>query len=46
MDTIMKGRLGYKPFKNNFSQLEPHNRNIMSGRDDIGEPLTGNTEGM
>ena len=34
------------PFKNNFSQLEPHSRNIMSGCDDIGEPLTGNTEGM
>lgn len=32
-------------YKNNFSLLEPHNGNIMSGANDIGEILTDNTEG-
>ena len=34
-----------QPYKNNFSLLEPYNRDIISGADDIGETLTGNTEG-
>ena len=49
MDTIIKGRLGYnllERYKNNFTLLEPQIRNILSGCDDIGEALTGNTEGM
>lgn len=33
-------------YKNNFTQLEPNSGNIISGSDDIGEPLTGNTEGI
>lgn len=34
-----------EPYKNNFSQLEPCNGNIISGEDDIGERLTANAEG-
>lgn len=33
-------------FKNNFNLLEPNTGNSISGADDIGESLTGNTEGM
>lgn len=32
-------------FKNNFTQLEPYDGNIISGEDDIGERLTANAEG-
>lgn len=32
-------------YKNNFTQLEPITGNSNSGADDIGESLTGNTEG-
>lgn len=34
-----------EPYKNNFSQLEPYNGNIISGEDDIGERLAANAEG-
>ena len=34
-----------KPYLNNFDLMEPCNRNITSGEDDIGESLTANTEG-
>ena len=40
--------IGYRtlqPYKNAFNLMEPNSRNIISGDDDIGEPLTGNTEG-
>lgn len=33
-------------YKNNFTQLEPYIGNNMSGCDDIGKSLTGNTEGI
>ena len=33
-------------FKNNFNSMEPDTGNSISGADDIGESLTGNTEGM
>jgi hypothetical protein len=33
-------------YKNNFDHMEPQIGNILSGCDDIGETLTGNTEGM
>lgn len=33
------------PYKNNFDLLEPYIGNNISGADDIGETLTGNTEG-
>ena len=49
MDTITKGRLGYnlsESYKNNFTLLEPQIGNNLSGCDDIGETLTGNTEGI
>lgn len=35
-----------EPYKNNFTQLEPQIGNSLSGHDDIGETLTGNTEGI
>ena len=34
-----------QPYKNNFSQMEPIIGDNNSGADDIGETLTGNTEG-
>lgn len=34
-----------KPYLNNFDLMEPCNRNIISGEDDIGKSLTANTEG-
>ena len=40
--------IGYRtlqPYKNAFNLMEPSSRNTTSGDDDIGEPLTGNTEG-
>ena len=40
--------IGYRtlqPYKNAFNLMEPNSRNTISGDDDIGEPLTGNTEG-
>lgn len=40
--------IGYKtlqPYKNAFNLMEPDSRNTISEDDDIGEPLTGNTEG-
>ena len=40
--------IGYKtlqPYKNAFNLMEPNSKNTISGDDDIGEPLTGNTEG-
>ena len=39
---------GYRtlqPYKNAFNLMEPNSRNTTSEDDDIGEPLTGNTEG-
>ena len=33
-------------YKNNFDYMEPQVGNDLSGCDDIGETLTGNTEGM
>ena len=33
-------------YKNNFDYMEPQVGNSLSGCDDIGETLTGNTEGM
>ena len=33
-------------YKNNFNYMEPQVGNNLSGCDDIGETLTGNTEGM
>lgn len=35
-----------EPYKNNFALLEPQIGNNLSGCDDIGETLTGNTEGI
>lgn len=35
-----------EPYKNNFTQLEPQIGNSLSGHDDIGKTLTGNTEGI
>lgn len=35
-----------EPYKNNFALLEPQVGNDLSGCDDIGETLTGNTEGI
>ena len=32
-------------YKNAFNLMEPNSRNTTSEDDDIGEPLTGNTEG-
>ena len=40
------GLKALEPYKNNFTQLEPQVENNLSGCDDIGETLTGNTEGM
>lgn len=40
------GLRALEPYKNNFTQLEPCIGNDISGCDDIGKPLTGNTEGM
>lgn len=40
--------IGYRtlqPYKNAFNLMEPNSRNTTSEDDDIGEPLTGNTEG-
>lgn len=40
--------IGYKtlqPYKNAFNLMEPNSRNTISEDDDIGESLTGNTEG-
>lgn len=40
--------IGYRtlqPYKNAFNLMEPNSKNTISGDDDIGEPLTGNTEG-
>ena len=45
METIVKGKLGYNLFENNFNSMEPNIENNINGEDDIGEPLTGNTEG-
>ena len=41
--SLSRKNYGYN--KNNFSQLEPYNENIISGEDDIGERLTANAEG-
>ena len=51
IDFIMKysssiGIKALEPYKNNFTQLEPQIGNGLSGCDDIGETLTGNTEGI
>lgn len=35
-----------EPYKNNFALLEPQVGNDLSGCDDVGETLTGNTEGI
>ena len=35
-----------EPYKNNFALLEPQVGNNLSGCDDFGETLTGNTEGI
>ena len=40
------GLKALEPYKNNFTQLEPQVGNNLSGCDDIGETLTGNTEGI
>ncbi len=40
------GLKALEPYKNNFTQLEPQNGNVLSACDDIGETLTGNTEGI
>lgn len=40
------GLKALEPYKNNFTQMEPQVGNNLSGCDDIGESLTGNTEGM
>lgn len=40
--------IGYRTlqsYKNAFNLMEPNSRNTTSEGDDIGEPLTGNTEG-
>ena len=40
--------IGYRtlqPYKNAFNLMEPNSRNTTSEDDDIGESLTGNTEG-
>lgn len=40
--------IGYKalqPYKNAFNLMEPNVGNNISGDNDIGEPLAGNTEG-
>ena len=40
--------IGYRtlqPYKNAFNLMEPNSKNTISGDDDIGESLTGNTEG-
>ena len=39
------GLKALEPYKNNFTQLEPQNGNVLSACDDIGETLTGDTEG-
>ena len=39
------GLRALEPYKNNFTQLEPHIGNDMSGGDDIGESLTATAEG-
>ena len=51
IDFIMKysssiGIKALEPYKNNFTQLEPQIGNSLSGCDDIGATLTGNTEGI
>ena len=45
METIVIGYTVLQQFKNNFNSMEPNIENNISGEDDIGEPLTGNTEG-
>ena len=43
-----KTSIGYRtlqPYKNAFNLMEPNSRNTTSEDDDIGESLTGNTEG-
>ena len=40
------GLKALEPYKNNFALLEPQVGNNLSGCDDIGETLTGNTEGI
>lgn len=40
------GLKALEPYKNNFTQLEPQVGNNLSGCDDIGKTLTGNTEGI
>ena len=43
-----KTSIGYRtlqPYKNAFNLMEPNSRNTISGDNDIGESLTGNTEG-
>lgn len=40
------GLKALEPYKNNFTQLEPQVGNNLSECDDIGETLTGNTEGI
>lgn len=40
------GLKALEPYKNNFTLLEPQVGNFLSGCDDIGETLTGNTEGI
>ena len=38
------GLKALEPYKNNFTQMEPQIGNNLSGCDDIGKTLTGNTE--
>lgn len=40
------GLKALEPYKNNFTQMEPQIGNNLSGCDDIGKTLTGNTEGI
>lgn len=40
------GLKALEPYKNNFIQMEPQVGNNLSGCDDIGETLAGNTEGI
>lgn len=40
------GLKALEPYKNNFTQMEPQVGNNLSGCDDIGETLAGDTEGI
>lgn len=40
------GLRAMQPYKNNFTLMEPNIGNGISAEDDIGETLTGNTEGI